>query len=202
MISRYVSSFEEIFPGYKNLLPWQIISLINEIIENKIKALNENYTIENNIAIHKTAKIDATVIIHGPTIICAEAYIGSYSLLRGGIYIGAGSKVGAHCEIKSCFMFNNSATAHFNFVGDSIIGSYVNIEVGVVFANHYNERKNKKIFVLMDDKIIKTGTEKFGAVAGDGTKIGANAVLSPGTLLMKKSVVKRLGLVEQAVSQQ
>ena len=52
--------------------------------------------------------------------------------------------MGAHCEIKSCFMFNNSANAHFNFVGDSIIGSYVNIEAGAVFANHYNERKNKE----------------------------------------------------------
>jgi acetyltransferase-like isoleucine patch superfamily enzyme len=32
---------------------------------------------------------------------------------------------------------------------------------------------------------------------GDHTKIGANAVLSPGTLLAKKSIVKRLEFVEQ-----
>lgn len=42
-----------------------------------------------------------------------------------------------------------------------------------------------------------TGVEKFGALVGDNTKVGANAVLSPGTLLVQHSVVKRLELVTQ-----
>lgn len=38
---------------------------------------------------------------------------------------------------------------------------------------------------------------KFGSLVGDECRIGANAVLSPGTLLTPKTVVRRLELVEQ-----
>ena len=36
--------------------------------------------------------------------------------------------------------------AHFNFVGDSIIGNDVNIEAGAILCNHYNERELLSIF--------------------------------------------------------
>jgi UDP-N-acetylglucosamine diphosphorylase / glucose-1-phosphate thymidylyltransferase / UDP-N-acetylgalactosamine diphosphorylase / glucosamine-1-phosphate N-acetyltransferase / galactosamine-1-phosphate N-acetyltransferase len=90
--------------------------------------------------------------------------------------------------------------AHFNFIGNSIIGSNVNVEAGAVTANHYNERADKQIEVLYKGEIIKTNTHKFGALIGDGCKIGANAVLSPGTLLVKNTIVKRLEMVEQVIS--
>jgi hypothetical protein len=50
---------------------------------------------------------------------------------------------------------------------------------------------------MIDNKKINTGIEKFGALVGDYSKIGANAVLSPGTILPPKSIVKRLSLIEQ-----
>jgi UDP-N-acetylglucosamine diphosphorylase / glucose-1-phosphate thymidylyltransferase / UDP-N-acetylgalactosamine diphosphorylase / glucosamine-1-phosphate N-acetyltransferase / galactosamine-1-phosphate N-acetyltransferase len=46
-------------------------------------------------------------------------------------------------------------------------------------------------------RAVDTGLTKFGAVLGDGTRIGANVVTSPGTLLGPHSVVPRLGLVDQ-----
>ena len=78
-----------------------------------------------------------------------------------------------------------------------IIGSNVNFEAGSVAANHYNERENKIISVLYEDEIIITGIKKFGSLVGDACKVGANAVLSPGTILKKGTVVKRLELIEQ-----
>ena len=100
-------------------------------------------------------------------------------------------------EIKSSIISNNSAVAHFNFIGDSIIGENVNFEAGSITANHFNERENKEIFVKIDDNIINTQVVKFGSLVGDFSKIGANSVLSPGTILKKNSVVKRLELIEQ-----
>jgi bifunctional N-acetylglucosamine-1-phosphate-uridyltransferase/glucosamine-1-phosphate-acetyltransferase GlmU-like protein len=87
--------------------------------------------------------------------------------------------------------------AHFNFIGNSLIGNQVNFEAGSVIANHYNERENKRIFISMNNEILDTGLDKFGAVVGDNAKIGANAVLSPGTILQRGSIVKRLELIEQ-----
>lgn len=71
------------------------------------------------------------------------------------------------------------------------------MEAGSIIANHHNDRAEKEISVLMGDTVIKTGLIKFGALVGDHTKIGANAVLSPGSVLLPQSVVARLELVRQ-----
>lgn len=105
--------------------------------------------------------------------------------------------IGPSSEIKQSIILDNSAVAHFNYIGNSIIGNNVNFEAGSISANHYNERTDKNIFVIYNDEIISTNCNKFGSLVGDDSRIGANAVLSPGTILEKKSIVKRLELIEQ-----
>jgi UDP-N-acetylglucosamine diphosphorylase / glucose-1-phosphate thymidylyltransferase / UDP-N-acetylgalactosamine diphosphorylase / glucosamine-1-phosphate N-acetyltransferase / galactosamine-1-phosphate N-acetyltransferase len=196
-IISYIQEFKQMFPGMDEELPWDITSAVQLIVSKRIKTLGADYTIKENIAIHKGAVIEEHVIIKGPAIISANCFIGSHAYLRNGVFLGEKVSIGPGCEIKSSLIFSNTSLAHFNFVGDSIVGSYVNMEAGSVIANHYNERKDKLIKVLSDDEILPTGIEKFGALVGDQTKIGANAVLSPGTILQPKSIVKRLELVEQ-----
>ncbi|MDH4298417.1 MAG: LpxA family transferase, partial [Cyclobacteriaceae bacterium] len=99
--------------------------------------------------------------------------------------------------VKASIIMPQSALAHFNFVGDTILGSMVNMEAGSVIANHLNEREDKTIYVLINGEKISIQATKFGALVGDKTKIGANAVLSPGTILAPNTAVPRLGLVEQ-----
>jgi UDP-N-acetylglucosamine diphosphorylase / glucose-1-phosphate thymidylyltransferase / UDP-N-acetylgalactosamine diphosphorylase / glucosamine-1-phosphate N-acetyltransferase / galactosamine-1-phosphate N-acetyltransferase len=193
----YIHEFKQMFPGMDEELPWDITSAAQLIVSKRIKTLGADYNIKDNIAIHKDAVIEEHVIIKGPAIISANCFIGSHAYLRNGVFLGDKVSVGPGCEIKSSLIFSNSSLAHFNFVGDSIVGSYVNMEAGSVVANHFNERKDKVIKILSDNEIISTGIEKFGALIGDQTKIGANAVLSPGTILQPKSIVKRLELVEQ-----
>jgi UDP-N-acetylglucosamine diphosphorylase / glucose-1-phosphate thymidylyltransferase / UDP-N-acetylgalactosamine diphosphorylase / glucosamine-1-phosphate N-acetyltransferase / galactosamine-1-phosphate N-acetyltransferase len=135
--------------------------------------------------------------LKGPIIISNGCFIGAHAYLRGGVYLGDKSVIGPGCEVKSSLIMSGSALAHFNFVGDSLVGSYVNMEAGSIIANHYNERLDKTIFVMLDKKKIETSATKFGALVGDHTKIGANAVLSPGTILKPQSIVKRLELIEQ-----
>jgi acetyltransferase-like isoleucine patch superfamily enzyme len=48
---------------------------------------------------------------------------------------------------------------------------------------------------------LETGVEKFGALVGDRTRIGANAVVAPGAILAPAMVVKRLSLIDQAVGE-
>jgi UDP-N-acetylglucosamine diphosphorylase / glucose-1-phosphate thymidylyltransferase / UDP-N-acetylgalactosamine diphosphorylase / glucosamine-1-phosphate N-acetyltransferase / galactosamine-1-phosphate N-acetyltransferase len=151
------------------------------------------------MAIHKTAVIESNVILKAPVIIGPKCFIGANAYVRGGVWLIDHVTVGTGCEIKSSIIFPNSAIAHFNFIGDSIIGRNVNFEAGSVTANHYNERKDKTIFVYYHSSIIKTDTHKFGSLVGDDSKIGANAVLSPGTILARGTIVNRLGLVDQSV---
>lgn len=177
--------------------PWELVQNLDTIIRDMIAELDDDFVIENDIAIHKTAQIESNVILKGPLIIGKHCFIGANSYLRNGVMLDEAARVGTSCEIKSTIIFDHSAVAHFNFIGDSIIGSRVNFEAGSITANHFNERDNKTIYVLYDAELINTDVHKFGALIGDDSKIGANAVLSPGTLLSKKSIVKRLELVEQ-----
>ena len=196
-IQLYISSFNQLFPGLKELLPWQITESVSVLVEEKIKTLSSEYSIQNNIAIHKNARIEEHVVLKSPIIISAGCFIGAHAYLRGGVFLGEGASIGPGCEIKSSFIMPLAALAHFNFAGDSIVGSQVNMEAGSIIANHYNERSDKTIKVLINNKEYITTSTKFGALVGDRAKIGANAVLSPGTILLPDSIVKRLELIEQ-----
>jgi NDP-sugar pyrophosphorylase family protein len=185
------------FPEGKNNLPWDFIASIQAVILEKIKLLPPDFKVAQDIAIHKNARIEENVTLKGPVIIHDGCFIGSHAYMRGGVFLGEKSIVGPGCEIKSSVILSGSSLAHFNFVGDSLIGSFVNMEAGSIIANHYNERLDKTIYALINKKKTHISTTKFGALVGDHTKIGANAVLSPGTILPPQSVVKRLELVEQ-----
>jgi NDP-sugar pyrophosphorylase family protein len=196
-LHQYTHYFLQLFPSLHGLPPWDITASASVHILDKIKTLSDDYIIRDHVAIHKEARIEEHVIIKGPAIISAKCFIGAHAYLRGGVYLGEGVSIGPGCEIKTSFIMPRASLAHFNFAGDSIIGSQVNMEAGSVIANHYNERTDKEIKIMLDGKIFETGATKFGALVGDGTKIGANAVLSPGTILPLNSIVKRLELVEQ-----
>jgi bifunctional N-acetylglucosamine-1-phosphate-uridyltransferase/glucosamine-1-phosphate-acetyltransferase GlmU-like protein len=194
----YIQSFTTFFPDLSNELPWNITANVQSIIAKQIKILGKEFDINNEVAIHKEAKIEEHVVLKGPIIIHSNCFVGAHAYLRGGVFLAPDTSVGPGSEVKSSLILG-SVLAHFNFVGDSILGSRVNMEAGSIIANHYNERLDKKISVRINNEFIKTGIEKFGALVGDETKIGANAVLSPGTILLSKSIVRRLQLVDQAM---
>lgn len=194
MTSNYIARFKDYF--YDDL-PWLIIQNLESIIFEKIKLLSDDFEVNNGIAIHKTAIVEKNAILKAPLIIEENCFVAANACLRNGVFLSKNVKIGMGVEVKSSIIFDNSSVAHFNFIGDSVIGSNVNFEAGSITANHFNERKNKEIFVKINEEIINTKIEKFGALVGDFSKIGANAVLSPGTILKKNSVVKRLELIEQ-----
>lgn len=177
--------------------PWEITASMELIVIQKLKTLGDDFIIRDNIAIHKSANIEEHVVIKPPAIICAKCFIAAHAYLRGGVFIGESSTIGPGTEIKSSIILESTALAHFNFAGDSLIASNVNLEAGAVIANHFNERADKTIYVMINGRRKGISNQKFGALIGDGTRIGANAVLSPGTILEVKSVVGRLELVDQ-----
>lgn len=191
-----LKKFELLFPELTREAPWQIVGNVQKILTEKIRSLGSDYRIQNDIAIHKGAQVEEHVILKGPIIISEECFVAAHAYLRAGVFVGEKCVIGPGCEVKSSLLMPESALAHFNFVGDSILGSNVNMEAGSIIANHHNDRTDKTIYVLIDGEKVNTGTVKFGSLIGDGTKIGANAVLSPGTILYPNTVVKRLQLIE------
>lgn len=195
MIKHYITQPTK-FP-LNDRKPWAIVDDLCTTLDKIIDSLGEDYVVNDGVAIHKTAVIGHNVTIKSPAIISANCFVGSNSYLRGGVFLAPGAKVGISCEVKTSVLLEGSAIAHFNFIGDSIIGHFVNIEAGAILCNHYNEREDDTVFVHVDGQRISTGLHKFGSLVGDGCRIGANAVLSPGTLLPPNTIVRRLELIEQ-----
>lgn len=197
VIENYIENIKDKFPQIKDLQPWEIIDNLEEILLQIIKGLDSNYKIESNIAIHNSATIEQGVILKGTIVIAENCFVGANAYLRGPIYLGCAVKVGPSSEIKQSILLDDTAIAHFNYIGNSIIGKNINFEAGSICANHLNERPDETIFITLNNLRIDTKVKKFGALVGDNSKIGANAVLSPGTILQKESIVKRLELIEQ-----
>jgi bifunctional N-acetylglucosamine-1-phosphate-uridyltransferase/glucosamine-1-phosphate-acetyltransferase GlmU-like protein len=137
------------------------------------------------------------VVLKGSGIIGARCFVASGSYLRGGAYLAEDCIIGPNSELKSSVMFAGSKIAHLNFVGDSIVGSGVNIEAGAIIANYRNELADKRIRILSDGVIIDTGVDKFGALVGDHVRIGANSVIAPGAVILPETKIGRLQLIDQ-----
>lgn len=197
MLTHYLDQFPALLHKVSERLPWEIATDLKSILEQLIPHLGDEYEVQDGIAIHKTATIEAGVTLKAPVIIGKDCFIGANAYFREGVFLDANVKIGPGCEIKSSIICSQTAIAHFNYVGNSIVGYQVNFEAGAIAANHHNERVQKEISVIHNERIIETGVSKFGALVGDNSKIGANAVLAPGTMLEKKTIVRRLQLIEQ-----
>ncbi|AZE95607.1 N-acetylglucosamine-1-phosphate uridyltransferase [Pseudomonas orientalis] len=194
-ISTFIAQWPSL--GLGTAAAWQVAQDCENHVLTLLSRLGAGYRRHGNCAIHESATVEEGAVLKGPIIIGEGSFVAAGAYLRGGVYLGKQCIVGPSCELKSSFMLGSSKLAHFNFVGDSVIGEGVNIEAGAIIANYRNELNGAQIKIRYADQIIATGVNKFGALVGDGCKIGANAVIAPGAFLQPNSRVPRLGLIDQ-----
>ena len=181
-----------------DLPPWEICAVVVGLIADAIGRLPTAFLrMAPGIAVHGTATVEAGAILKPPCIIGADCFVAAGAYLRGGVWLGRSVILGPSVEVKSSLIGDHSKAAHFNFVGDSVIGADVNIEAGAIVANYRNERSDREIVCFDGARLIRTGCDKFGSLIGDHCRIGANAVLAPGTILKAATTVPRLALVDQ-----
>jgi len=142
------------------------------------------------IVIGAGTKIEPTALIKGPSIIGRNCDIRHGAYLRGGLLCGDTCTLGHTTEIKNSIIMNHSEMGHFNYIGDCVIGSYVNLGAGTKLANlKFRQAADKKavafpeIAFLLEGKKVKTGRSKLGAIIGDHCELGCNSVTSPAVLL-------------------
>ena len=84
-------------------------------------------------------------------------------------------------------MLNGAKAPHFNYIGDSVLGTAVNLGAGTKLSNV--KVTGQPITVRIADKTYQTGLEKFGAILGDRAESGCNSTLNPGTLVGKGALI-------------
>ena len=180
--------FKEIFEGCT--YPWEVLAKVNSYLKENIVDKNikinkaevaEYVSINGNYYIGEGTKIHANVVIEGPVLIGKNVEIQSGALIRPGSIIGDNCVVGHGSEIKHSIMQNKSKVASLAFCGDTILGKSTRIGSGIIIANRRFDQKN--ITVKINGEKYDVGTDFFGAVIGDSTRLGANVATLPGTFI-------------------
>ncbi len=174
--------------------PYEVLPNIKDAIIKKGETLGSDYIKkDDNIWIHKTAKVAPSASITGPAIIDEDAEIRHCAFIRGSVVIGKRSILGNSCEAKNSIIYDDVQTPHFNYIGDAILGSHSHMGAGCIISNIKSDRKN--VVIKEHDNVHETNLRKVGAFLGDNVEVGCNSVLNPGTVVMPNSRIYPLTCV-------
>lgn len=179
--------FRDIFSDIDSV--WDVLPKIGSYLEALFskRILIGNYKGKKNVFVGEGSVVHKSVEILGPAVIGKDCLIGHTSLIRENCIFGSNVHIGHAVEIKNSIFLNGSIAAHLNYIGDSLIGNNVNVSGGAMLANFRLDGKPVRVRNGNDYK--DTHLQKFGAIIGDYSKIGVNAVLNPGTILGKGCIV-------------
>ena len=123
--------------------------------------IGQNSRVEN-CRIADGAEIQSSVLLDSS--VGEGTKVGPFAYVRPGSRVGANCKVGDFVEIKNSSFGDGSKASHLTYIGDSDVGSGVNLGCGVVFVNY-------------------DGTNKYRSTVEDGAFIGCNSnLVSPVTV--------------------
>ncbi|MBI3884474.1 MAG: UDP-N-acetylglucosamine diphosphorylase [Opitutae bacterium] len=185
-----LARFAHFFPAAA--APWDWLSQIGPALDAaEFPALEleipAGVRLEGRVWLHPTVKLPAFATIIGPAWIGASTEIRPSAFIRGHVIAGEGCVLGNSSEFKNCLLLDRVQAAHFNYVGDSLLGNGAHLGAGAICSNLRLDQQN--VTVRAADRTYDTGRKKFGAVLGDGAEVGCNAVLNPGTLLGRRALV-------------
>ena len=177
--------------------PWEVLARLDAfgkgLLDERRGAVHPTAIVNGPLFIEEGAEVGPYALLEGPVYLAAGAQVGHAAYLRGPVALGPGAKVLHASEVKRSVLLAGARAPHFNYVGDSVVGNHVNLGAGVKLAN----------FKAFGDEVKidghATGLRKFGAALGDGVSIGCNAVLSPGTLVGKRTIIYNLASVRGVV---
>jgi UDP-N-acetylglucosamine diphosphorylase / glucose-1-phosphate thymidylyltransferase / UDP-N-acetylgalactosamine diphosphorylase / glucosamine-1-phosphate N-acetyltransferase / galactosamine-1-phosphate N-acetyltransferase len=171
---------------------WDALKRIQDFLSTQLHPGLQNRCdgvafIGEKVSIGTDTVVEDGAMIKGPAIIGKNCQIRHNAYVRENVIIGDDCVVGNACELKNSILFNKAVVPHFNYIGDSILGCRAHLGAGVKISNFKLVPGN--IFVEIDGRPFDTGLRKFGALLGDDTEVGCNAVLNPGSILGRGSVV-------------
>lgn len=135
----------------------------------------------NDIYIGKGSIVEAGAMVCGPAIIGENVEIRHGAFVRGNVIIGNGAVIGHSSEVVRSVFMPGAKAPHFNYVGDSVLGTHVNLGAGTKLSNLKNDGSNVKTKIGAIS--VDTGIRKFGAILGDNCQLGCNSVTNPGTVM-------------------
>jgi bifunctional UDP-N-acetylglucosamine pyrophosphorylase/glucosamine-1-phosphate N-acetyltransferase len=153
---------------------------INVVLEGKIR-LGDGVTVGPG-SVLKDCELAAGTRVHAHCVMegvitTGACDIGPFARLRPGTVLSEACRVGNFVEAKNARLGEGSKANHLSYLGDSEIGSNVNVGAGTITCNY--DGANKHRTVIEDDVFIGSDTQLVAPVTvGRGATIGAGSTVT------------------------
>ena len=114
-----------------------------------------------------------------------DCIIGPFARLRPGTVLAEDVHIGNFVEVKNSEIAAHSKANHLTYVGDSTVGSRVNLGAGTITCNY--DGVNKSRTVIEDDVFVGSATQLIAPI-----RVGRGATLGAGTTLTKDAPADKL----------
>jgi bifunctional UDP-N-acetylglucosamine pyrophosphorylase/glucosamine-1-phosphate N-acetyltransferase len=146
------------------------------------------------VRIADNVEIRAFCHIEGATV-AAGAVIGPFARLRPGADLADGVHIGNFVEIKAATLGAGTKVNHLSYVGDSVVGTGVNIGAGTITCNYDGYVKSKTVigdhaFIGSNTALVAPVTVGAGAIVGAGSAISKN--VADGALAVTRAEQKEV----------
>ena len=169
---------------------------VNCVFEGSV-SLGDNVRIGANCVIRNT-RIGSDSEIKPMTwiddaVIGSGVSVGPFARIRPGTECDDGVKIGNFVETKQARIGKNSKVSHLSYIGDTEMGSEVNIGAGTITCNYDGVNKHKTViedgvFIGSDTQLVAPVTVKSNATIGAGSTITRNAPADKLTVSRAKQV--------------
>ena len=153
---------------------------VNVVFEGNV-VLGDNVTIKMNNLVRDSRIGSGTTIranchVEGAAT-GTNCVIGPYARLRPGTDLSEDVKIGNFVEVKKSAIGAGSKVNHLSCIGDSILGTGVNVGAGTITCNY--DGANKHQTIIGDNVFIGSGVELVAPVeVGRGATIGAGSTIT------------------------
>jgi len=153
---------------------------VNVILEGSV-SLGENVKIGpncvlKNCTIGAGTEIEANSVLED-AVVGKDCHIGPFARIRPGTQLDDRAKIGNFVELKKAHIGFGSKVNHLSYVGDSELGSNVNVGAGTITCNYDGVNKSKTL--IGNGVFIGSNTALVAPVnIADGATIGAGSVIT------------------------
>lgn len=154
--------------------------VIKKHLENGVQIIDPASTwISPETEIEADTIIYPSCYINGKNKIGKHCKIGPFAHLRGDVVLEDYVKIGNFVEVKKTTIKSHTNACHLTYLGDSEIGSNVNIGAGTITANYNPITKVKSKTVIEDNVKIGSNSVLVAPVTiEEGANVGAVGVIT------------------------
>lgn len=133
------------------------------------------------IIIEEGVEVMEGSMLRGPLVIKNKATIKMGAKIYGASVIGEGCKIGG--EVKNSVFLSYSNKAHEGYIGNAVVGAWVNMGANTSMSNMKNTLGPVKVWSIAKQEFIQTHKQFLGGCIGDYAKFAIQTKLTTGSIV-------------------